>query len=114
MGGIDVDRRGIVKRVLARRPEQVGCAAVIGVSVRGVADSGVVPSSCLVDCISPGRGILYAQVKLTLVPTLSTRVVFAIPIAVFDLKVIPDNLMVWLDTWLLAAGAWLFGAWLHI
>ena len=60
------------------------------------------------------RGILYAQVKLTLVPTLSTRVVFAIPIAVFDLKVIPDNLMVWLDTWLLAAGAWLFGAWLHI
>ena len=57
---------------------------------------------------------LYAQKKLIIAPTACTGVVFAIPVAVFGLGVIPDVQAVWVGTWLLAAGAWLFGAWLHI
>ena len=57
---------------------------------------------------------LYAQLKLSLAPTLSTAVVFAVPVAVFGLDAIPDDSMVWFGTWAMAGGAWLFGAWLHM
>ncbi len=57
---------------------------------------------------------LYAQLKLVIAPTLSVGVVFAIPLVVFGLDVIPDDEMVWFGTWAMAGGAWLFGAWLHI
>ena len=57
---------------------------------------------------------LYALLKLSVAPTLSTAVVLAVPVAVFGLDAIPDAEMVWFGTWAIAGGAWLFGAWRHI
>ena len=56
---------------------------------------------------------LFAQIKLSIAPTLSASVIFAVPVAVFGLDVVPDAEAVWIGTWALASGAWLFGAWLH-
>ena len=65
--------------------------------------------------IAAGRArSLFAQIKLSIAPTLSAAVVFAVPVAVFGLDVVPDAEAVWVATWALAIGAWLAGAWLHL
>ena len=56
---------------------------------------------------------LYAQLKFSITSTLSVGVVFAMPVAVFGLDVIPDAQGIWVGTGI-AVDAWLFGAWLHI
>ena len=89
-----------VQRSLVRHPEALLAA---------------VPFLAVAAWLAGGRsGSLFAQLKLSLAPTLSTAVVFAVPVAVFGLDVVPDAEIVWFGTWALAGGAWLFGAWLHI
>ncbi len=64
--------------------------------------------------IAVGRAkSLFAQINLFIAPTLSVAVISAVPVAVFGLDVVPDAEAVWIGTWALASGAWLFGAWLH-
>jgi|GEM_PF-1029894 hypothetical protein len=88
-----------VQRSLVRQPEALLAA---------------VPFLAVAAWIALGRcRSLYAQMKLVIAPTLSVGVVFAIPVAVFGLDVIPDDEMVWFGTWAMASGTWLFGAWLH-
>ncbi len=89
-----------VQRSLVRHPEAL-LAALPFLAVAGWIAGG-------------GCRSLYAQLKLSVAPTLSTAVVFAVPVAVFGLDVVPDAEIVWFGTWALAGGAWLFGAWLHI
>lgn len=89
-----------VQRSLVRHPEAL---------------LAVVPFLAVAAWLASGRCTsLFAQLKLTVAPTICTAVIFAVPVAVFGLDVLPDAEAVWIGTWSLAGGAWLFGAWLHI